>query len=60
MRRIQKKEDVFNLGIYDLIDQFDYIVIERPKREDSFADDSWQRIYLTERDTARLCIREPY
>jgi tRNA threonylcarbamoyl adenosine modification protein YjeE len=57
MRRIESEQQFFSLGLHELIDQYEYVVIERPKRELSFTDSSRQRIAITISDTGRECSR---
>jgi tRNA threonylcarbamoyladenosine biosynthesis protein TsaE len=45
--RFEDKEDAFNKGIFEAIDEHDIICIERPKREEEYTDPSWVRLQFS-------------
>ncbi len=45
--RFEKQEDAFNKWIFEAIDGHDIICIERPKREEEYADSSWARLQFS-------------
>jgi tRNA threonylcarbamoyl adenosine modification protein YjeE len=57
MRRIESEQQFFSLGLHELIDQYEYVVIERPKRDIAYTDSSRQRIVITVTETGRECSR---
>lgn len=42
--RFKDHEDAFSKGIFEAIDNHDYICIERPRREEEYIDSSWVRL----------------
>ncbi len=46
MYRINNFEILLDKWILDLIDQFEYICIERPKRQEHYTDESWIKIII--------------
>lgn len=53
MYRISSYEQCAGLGIFDLIDDHDIIIIERPKRKEEFIDDTWIHIHIEK--TSETC-----
>ena len=45
--RFENQEDAFNKGIFEAIDEHDYICIEWPKREENYNDASWVRLQFS-------------
>ena len=45
--RFEHQEDAFNKWIFEAIDEHDYICIERPRREEEYADSSWARLQFS-------------
>ena len=44
MYKIDNFKILLDKGILDLIDEFDYICIERPKREEQYIDNEWTKV----------------
>jgi tRNA threonylcarbamoyladenosine biosynthesis protein TsaE len=59
MRRIETEQQFLHLWLLDLLDQYEYIVIEWPKREEHWKDTTWQRIIIQQHEWARICTRTP-
>ena len=53
MYRISSYEQAYELGIFDLIDDHDYVIVEWPKREEEYVDSSWTRINIEKIDEER-------
>lgn len=45
MWRMESEDDLRTTGILAELEDYDYIVVERPKRTHLYADDSWLRIH---------------
>jgi tRNA A37 threonylcarbamoyladenosine biosynthesis protein TsaE len=45
--RFENQEDAFNKGIFEAIDEHDFICIEWPKREENYSDASWVRLQFS-------------
>lgn len=45
--RFKDRQDAFSKGIFEAIDNHDYICIERPKREEEYTDASWVRLQFS-------------
>lgn len=45
MRRIDTQEDLLATGLVTSIDEYDYVVIERPKRTELYADSEWLHVH---------------
>ncbi len=58
MRRIETQQQLFDLGIYNLIDQYESIIIEWPKREKNYIDMSWQALYVKHTNKGRIVTLE--
>jgi tRNA A37 threonylcarbamoyladenosine biosynthesis protein TsaE len=50
MYRLNDFNDLIDKGILDQIEQFEYIVIEWPKREEEYADENWKKIIIEKID----------
>lgn len=60
MYRMKSYEQVVELWIFDLIDQYEYVVIEWPQRKDEYVDSDWCRIDITKTsETSRELKRSP-
>ncbi len=46
MYRLKEFSELIDKWILDSIDRFDYICIERPKREEEYIDDQWLKIKI--------------
>ncbi len=54
MFRIESSEKLHETGIVEQINQYEYMLIERPRREDLYADDSRMKLEITkEKDGGR-------
>jgi tRNA threonylcarbamoyladenosine biosynthesis protein TsaE len=60
MRRIESEQHFFSLGLHELIDAYEYVVIEWPKRENTYIDTTWQRISIQRKEWSRICSRSPW
>ena len=59
MYRIKSYEQMVELGIEELIDQYNYIIIERPKWEDEYVDEWRVGIKIEKMDeTAREIFQD--
>lgn len=58
MRRIESEQQLCTLWLLDLMNQYAYIVIEWPKREENYADSSWQHISLSQTNEWRTLIQK--
>lgn len=50
MYRLNDFNDLIDKGILEQIEQFEYIVIEWPKREEEYADENWKKIIIEKID----------
>jgi tRNA threonylcarbamoyladenosine biosynthesis protein TsaE len=46
MYRLEQSEDLTMKGILDVIDEYDHIIIERPKRTEQYVDSVWQTMEI--------------
>lgn len=60
MRRIETEQQIHTLWLLDLIDQYPYIVIEWPKRENNYADSLWQEISISQTPAWRTILQKNY
>lgn len=44
--RLETYDDFVNKGLEDLMHQYDYVAIERPKREEMYVEDRWTKVSL--------------
>lgn len=44
MRRVESAEQAHQIGIYDALDTYDHIIIERPKFLEDYIDASWMQV----------------
>lgn len=47
MRRIETEAQLHQLWLIDLIDHYNYVIIERPKWTAAYADTTWQTVDIT-------------
>ncbi len=60
MYRLEKPEDLLQKGILDAIDEYEYVVIERPKRTEQYADRDRKEILIEKKDNVRDIILSDY
>ncbi len=53
MYRLEHPQDLLQKGILDAIDEYEYVVIERPKRTEQYADGGRKDILIEKKDDAR-------
>jgi tRNA threonylcarbamoyladenosine biosynthesis protein TsaE len=58
MRRIEDEKQLHTLWLLDLIEQYPYVIIERPKREKNYADTSWQQVTIEQHEPWRVCTQK--
>lgn len=54
MRRLETEEQFLQLGVFDLIDQYDYVVIEWPKRTELYLDSERKTLAIRKEDDYRI------
>ncbi len=60
MYRLENPQDLLHKGILDAIDEYEYVVIERPKRTEQYADGSRKEILIEKKDNARDIVLNNY
>lgn len=56
MYRLEQSSDLLYKGLLDAIDEYDHVVIERPKRTEQYADEGRTTLTITKKDNHRGVI----
>ena len=60
MRRIETQKQFLELGILELIEHYPFVAIERPKRENLYADPTWLTVSLHTSWSVKTFSQEPF